>query len=97
MYAFILTKPRLSLFLLICNRVMAFDSSQNFVSAQYLENKLTEFCQTLCMHNLGCECYLSFFLFICNRVMSLDLYQNFVSAEYLENNWTRFDQNLYML
>ena len=35
------------LFLLICNRVIALDGCQNFLSAQYLKNKLTEFDQTL--------------------------------------------------
>ena len=34
----------------ICTRVMALDLLQNFVSAQYFENKLTEFHQILYMH-----------------------------------------------
>ena len=34
-------------FLHICTRVMALDLLQNFVSAQYLENKWTDFDQTL--------------------------------------------------
>ena len=36
----------------ICTRVMALDLCQNFVSAQYLENKWTEFHQTLFMHHI---------------------------------------------
>ena len=35
----------------ICSRVMALDLHQNLVSAQYLENKLTEFHQILYMHS----------------------------------------------
>ena len=35
----------------ICTRVMALDLRQNFVSAQYLENKWTEFFQILYMHS----------------------------------------------
>ena len=42
-YALILTRSRLELlginFSLICNRVMALYSHQNFIAAQYLENK----------------------------------------------------------
>ena len=34
-------------FLLICTSFMVLDLLQNFVSAQYLENKWTEFDQTL--------------------------------------------------
>ena len=37
-------------FLLICNRAMALDLCQNFISAQYLEYKLTDFYQTLYNH-----------------------------------------------
>ena len=43
-YAFILTRSRLGLlpviFSHICNKVMALDLCQIFVSAQYLENKM---------------------------------------------------------
>ena len=49
----------------ICIRVMALDLRQNFVSAQYLENKLTEFYQILYIHSyrqdLAKDCYTSFF------------------------------------
>ena len=38
-------------FLHICTSVMALDSGQNFVSIQYLENKWTEFHQTLYMYS----------------------------------------------
>ena len=45
--------------------MIALDFSQNFVSAKYLENKLTEFHQILYMHlywqDLGWDCYTSFF------------------------------------
>ena len=37
-------------FLQISNRVMALDSCQNLVSAQYLENEVMEFDQSLVMH-----------------------------------------------
>ena len=49
-YALILTRSMLGLLHIIshtCTRVMAVDLSQNFVSVQYLENKWTEFHQTL--------------------------------------------------
>ena len=51
----------------ICSRVMALDLHQNLVSAQYLENKLTEFHQILYMHSdsywqdLAWDCYTLFF------------------------------------
>ena len=35
----------------ICTRVMALDLRQNFVCAQYLENKLTDFHQILYIHS----------------------------------------------
>ena len=38
------------IFLHICTRIMALDSHQNLVSAEYLENKLAEFHQILYMH-----------------------------------------------
>ena len=44
---------------------MARDLRQKFISAQYIENKLTEFHQILYMHSywqsLSCDCYTSFF------------------------------------
>ena len=53
--AFILTKSSSGLlhviFLHICTRVMALDLRQKYISAQYLENKLTEFHQILKMHS----------------------------------------------
>ena len=53
------------IFLHICTRVMALDSHQNLVSAEYLENKLAEFHQILYMHtywhDLSLDCYMSFF------------------------------------
>ena len=53
-YALILTKATLGLlsaiFLHICTRVIAPDLRKNYVSAQYLENKLTEFHQILYIH-----------------------------------------------
>ena len=67
---FILTRSKLGLlhvifFLHIHTKVMALDLHQNFISAQYIENKLTEFHQILCIHwywqDLGCDCYTSFF------------------------------------
>ena len=68
-YALILTISMLGLlpviFLHICTRVMALDSHQNLVSAEYLENKLAEFHQILYMdtywHDLSLDCYMSFF------------------------------------
>ena len=70
----------------------------NFVSAQYLENKLIDFHQILYMnlywHDLVLDGYTSF-LHICTRVMAFDLRQNFVSAQYLENKLTDFHQILY--
>ena len=50
-YAFILIRSSFGIvtrhFSHICIRVMALDLCQNFVSAQYLENKLTDFHQIL--------------------------------------------------
>ena len=78
---------------------MALDLRQKFVSAQYLENKLTEFHQILFLHpywqDLAWDCYSSFSP-ICTRVMALYLRQNFVSAQCLENKRTEFHQILYM-
>ena len=51
-------------FLHICTRVMTLDLHQNFIPAQYLENKLIDFHQILYMHldwqGLGWDCYMSF-------------------------------------
>ena len=80
-------------FLQICNKVMALDRLQNFISAQYQQN-LTKFCihinidRILCNVNFFCK-------FVTELVMALDKCQNFVSAQYLENKWTEFDQILY--
>ena len=64
---------------------MALYLRQNFITAQYLENKLTEFHQFLFIY----------FFIIYNRVMALDLCQNFDSAQYLENKFTELGQTLY--
>ena len=68
-YAFILTRSSLELLHLIFPHLYESYgpwSSQNFVSAQYLENKLTEFHQILYMHSywqdLAWDCYMSVFL-----------------------------------
>ena len=66
---------------------MALDLCQNFLSAHYLENKLTDFTKfCICIHIDkiqpgidGCH-----FLNICTRVMAFDLSQNFVCVQYLE-------------
>ena len=66
---------------------MALDLSQKFVSAQYLENKWTEFHQIfICIHidNIYLGISSRHFLQIFTRVMALDLRRNFVSAQYLE-------------
>ena len=68
-YTLILTTSRFGLFTIIfskdCNRVMALDRCQNFNSAQYLENELTEFDQLLYTHlnwqDLGWNCLRTFF------------------------------------
>ena len=82
-YALILTRSRFGLsismhtrqFLLIYNRVMALDSCRNFVSAQYLKNKLMEFDQILHMHwywqDLGWDCYASIFRKFIKELWSL--------------------------
>ena len=78
---------------------MALDLRRNFVSAQYLENKLTESHQVVDMYSYCQELrsdWYTIFLHICIRVMAFDLRQNFVSAQYLENKLTEFHQILYM-
>ena len=51
---------------------MALDLHLNFATAQYLENKLTEFHQILYMHSycqdLGWYCYLSYLLIFTSAV-----------------------------
>ena len=78
---------------------MALDLRGNFFSAQYLENKLTDF------HLIYICIYIDKILFgivtppfwhICTKVMALDLRQKFVSAQYLENKSIDFYQILYM-
>ena len=75
---------------------MAIDLRQNFISAQYIENKLKEFHIYICMHIdfdkiLGAIVTCHFSL-ICNRVMTAELCHIFVSTQYLEKNWIEFDQ-----
>ena len=81
----------------ICNRVMALDLRQNFVSVQYLENSqnFTKF--YICIHidKICVWIVTHHFSHICTRVIALDLLRNFISAQYLENKWTEFDQTLY--
>ena len=78
---------------------MALDLRQNFVSAQYLENKLTEFHQIfiLCIHidKISVWIVTHHFSYICTRVMALDLRHNFVYA--IENKSTDFHKILYIL
>ena len=82
-------------FLHICTslRVMALELLQNFVSAKYLENKWTDFDQTLYNYYTD-KIYVGIvnchFSHICSSVMACDLRQNFVSVQYLENKWTEF-------
>ena len=77
---------------------MALNWRQNFVSAQYLENALTESDQILYAHqhwhDLAWDCYLLLFAKFW-RSYVLDWHQNFVSAQYLENKLTESDQILY--
>ena len=95
-YAFILTRSSLGLlhvfFSHICTRVMALDLLQNLVSAQYLENKWTDFDQTLyktiftdkiCVAIVSCH-----FLHICTAVYhkrgnhTVTLYEKRVKMRY---------------
>ena len=67
---------------------MALDLRENFVSAQYLENKMVEFHQILCMHSSWQDLawhVTHHFSHISIRVMALDLRRKFVSVQYLEN------------
>ena len=52
-----------------CTRVMIFDLRQNFVSPQYLENKLTEIHQILNMHSYRC-----YMLFLAGQELAWDCY-----------------------
>ena len=81
---------------------MALDLRQQFVSAQYVEIKLTEFHQIIYMHSywqdLACDCYTSFFAQLFHSYgpfMALDFRRNFVFAQYVENKLTEFYPNLY--
>ena len=88
-YAIILTRSWLGLlpviFRIFVTTVVALDSCQNFVSAQYLVNKWTEFHQILYMHSychyLGLDCYLLISQ-ICKIFMALDICHNFFSSQY---------------
>ena len=63
---------------------MALDLCQNLVSAQYLENKLTDFHQIIYICIYIDKIYVGIvthgFSNICTSVMTLDLCQNFVST-----------------
>ena len=64
---------------------MALDLCQNLVSAQYLENKLTDFHQIIYIYVfilIRSRLVLLHMVFsnICTSVMTLDLCQNFVST-----------------
>ena len=56
----------------ICARVMALELRQNFISAQYLENKSTEFHQILSLH-----LYWQVLAWDCNTSFFLHLYQSY--------------------
>ena len=77
------------------NRVMALDCCQNFVSAQYLENKVLDFDQILHMlwywQDLGCDYYTSISANL-QQIMALDCCQNLVSAQYLEYKLMDFEK-----
>ena len=80
----------------ICTRVMALDLHQNFVSAQYLENILTEFHQIdICIYidKIYIGIVTHYFSHFCTRVMAFYLCQNLVSAQYLlrtnQQNFTK--------
>ena len=76
---------------------MTLDYWQNFISAQYLENKLME------LDQIGIDVdqlYIRIFRLqlsqIYNMVMALGCCQNFFSAQYLVNKLMEFDQILHM-
>ena len=77
---------------------MALELRKSFVSAQYLENKSSEFQQILYVHSywqdLAWDCYTSFFLIFIPELWHLDLGQSFISAQYLENKLREFHQIL---
>ena len=71
----------------------------NFVSAQYLENKIIEFTKfSICIDidKILVVIVTCHYLQFCKRVMVLELCQNFVSSQLLQIKWTELDQNLYM-
>ena len=74
----------LTVIFFLCNRAMALDLCQNFIFAQYLENKWTEFDKKnlysfiLTISRLGM--FPVIFSQICYRTMALDWGQNFVST-----------------
>ena len=59
---------------------MALDLLQNFISSQYLENKLIDFLPNFIYAFILARSSLGLM-----HVMALYLRQNFVSAQYLEN------------
>ena len=81
MYAFILTRSRLELLIVIffaffCNRIMAFDLCHNFVSTQFLDNidrNSPKFKNAFILRRSRFGLSPVIFLQICNRVMTLDL------------------------
>ena len=73
---------------------------QNFVSAQYYENELTEFHQIVYMHSywqdLANDYYTSFFAKFVPKLCSLIYDGYFVHAQYFENKSTECHQILYI-
>ena len=76
-----------------------------FVSAQYLENKLTEFYQicSICIGRVSPNSIYAFILtrsrlellpVIFHKFLALDWCQNSISALYLDNKWTEFDLSI---
>ena len=95
----------------ICTRVMALDLCQKFVSAQYLENKLTEFHQIIYMHlywqDLAWDYYMSFFAHfylsydpwfmpkVCFRSISWEKFAEFHQILYMHLYWQALAWNCY--
>ena len=77
---------------------MPFDLRQNFVSTQYLENKLTDFLQILYYAIILKKIYVGIvthhFCSFEAELWPLISKKNF-SAQYLQEKWTDFDQTLY--
>ena len=69
-------------------RVLAFDLPPNFVSAQYLENKLAEFHQILYMRSYWQD-------LVCNRAMAFDWCQNLFLLKFQANCRLRVHRNFY--